>query len=117
MNPDEALDQQALTRLRSWGGDQFVKKMCELFLSECGPKVGVIRKRFEAQDWLGVEKIAHSVKSSAANIGALSVRSLTEQIERLAKDHDQSAIAPLLGELERAYSQVQRDLENLISEK
>jgi HPt (histidine-containing phosphotransfer) domain-containing protein len=57
-----------------------------------------------ARDWSNLEKVAHSAKGAAAQIGACKISSIAKEIEFAAKAKDPSerAIASCFDELTRA---------------
>jgi HPt (histidine-containing phosphotransfer) domain-containing protein len=70
-----------------------------------------IRGGVAAEDPDEAEKGAHSLKSSAANVGAEVVRGLAGEIESAASSGDVEAVRTILPGLEDAYSQAITDLE------
>jgi len=110
MNETRNLDPVAMERLQRLGGDAFVGKMIELFLSYAGEKVVAARKAQVAGNLGGVQEAVHPIKSSAGNIGACRVQELAQQIEQLAKQGQGDALPALIGELEKAFDVVKREL-------
>lgn len=94
-----------LQRLRKLGGEAFVQKMLVLFLQTAPPRVEAVRRAVEAGDWPGVEHAAHSLKSSAGNIGAERVRELADQMEQRADAGKTDGLAALAAELSEALDQ------------
>ncbi len=105
MNDAECIDPAALERLRQLGQDKFFIEMIDLYLDWSGKKLDQARKGEQAGDLNAIEQAAHSLKSSAANIGALQVRALAERIENLARAGQMDAVIPLLRELDTAAAQ------------
>ena len=71
----------ALERLKEWGGDKLAAQMVRLFLKNSGVRMDQIRKGVTEEDHDEAERGAHSLKSSAANVGAESLRALATAIE------------------------------------
>jgi HPt (histidine-containing phosphotransfer) domain-containing protein len=78
---DRPLDPEALTRLRRIGGDTLVDRMIEIFLENAPARVATVVAAAARGDAGGVEQAAHSLKSRAANIGALRLYALSERAE------------------------------------
>src|SRR5262245_22880040 len=97
------MDPAALERLRKLGGDALILRMFELFLGHAGSKVAEARARYDAGDLPAVERAAHSVKSSAGNLGAMRLFELAGTLERLAASGDLSEAARVVDEVERAF--------------
>jgi len=101
MSTEERLiDPGALERLGEWGGTELVTKMMELFLEVTPERVTEIRAGLDAGDLDRVERGAHSLRSSAGNLGADPVRELAARIEELAEAGTTEGLEPLVTELE-----------------
>jgi HPt (histidine-containing phosphotransfer) domain-containing protein len=88
MNENDVIDRSALERLEEWGGERLVTQMVRLFLENSGQRIEQILGGFEDSDADAVERGAHSLKSSAANVGAQEVRRLAEGLEERASTGD-----------------------------
>jgi HPt (histidine-containing phosphotransfer) domain-containing protein len=104
------IDPAALERLRRLGGEEFVGKMAELFLSYGAQKISEARQASNAADLAAVAKAAHAIKSSAGNIGASQVQDLATRMERLALEAQAEQVAALMSELEEAFARVEVEL-------
>jgi HPt (histidine-containing phosphotransfer) domain-containing protein len=113
MNDSQILDPQALDRLREWGGDKLAGQMVRLFLKNSGARMDQIRAGVGAADLQEAERGAHSLKSSAANIGAEFLRTLATRMESAALDESAEDARALLPELEAAYTDAMRELATL----
>lgn len=102
----------ALERLRKLGGDSFAADMIGLFLEYAGKKIAEGRQAQAAGDLVGIQNAMHPIKSSAGNVGAVSVQELAARIEDLAKQRQGEALAPLLDEIERSFATTKLQLEN-----
>ncbi len=107
------IDTQALDRLREWGGDKLAGQMVRLFLKNSGTRMDQIRTGVGSGDLVEAERGAHSLKSSAANIGAEHLRMLATRIESAALDGSVDDARTLLPELETAYADAMRELATL----
>ena len=59
-----------------------VNRMMSVFVSETNKRIQMMIKYIEQEDWVELGKEAHSLKSSAASYGALSLSELAEKIEK-----------------------------------
>lgn len=114
MTEPASIDPQALDRLREWGGDKLLTQMIRLFLENSLTRMEQIREGTNGADVAQAERGAHSLKSSAANVGAEKVRNLAAEMERLATAEDREALAAILPELETAYAQARAELEVIV---
>jgi len=99
------LDPAALARLREWGGEKLLSQMIRLFLENSPSRMDQIRAGARQGGDIGeAEQGAHSLKSSAANLGAEELRGLAAAMEGHAADGDHAAVAGLLDDVEGAYA-------------
>jgi HPt (histidine-containing phosphotransfer) domain-containing protein len=108
---EPVLDGEALDRLHGIGGDEFVMEMIGLFLEHAPGRITAIKAGYRAGQLAAVERAAHSLKSTAAGLGARALAATAEAIEQQAKDGAAAAVPPLLGELTGNYDQVRARLE------
>lgn len=114
MRADEAkrvLDPAALERLLRIGGQDFLIEMIELFLEHAPHRLAAARAAFDAGEITTVYRAAHSLKSTAGNLGARALQATAEQAETRAAAEDVEAIPPLLTEMEERYERVRGELE------
>jgi len=111
MTEPEVIDPQALERLKEWGGDKLAAQMVRLFLKNSGTRMDQIRTGVDGGDLDEAERGAHSLKSSAANIGAETLRALATKVEAAALTDDLDGARHLLPEVEDAYTTVMDTLE------
>ncbi len=98
---DQVLDQDVLVALKELGGEddpELLGELIELFLDDTPQRLGELYRALESADAAALEGAAHALKSSAANLGAMTLSRLFQQIEMAGKD----------GDLEKADSLVQQ---------
>ena len=110
MTDSQIIDPQALDRLKEWGGDKLAGQMVRLFLKNSGTRMDQIRAGVSDDNLEETERGAHSLKSSAANIGAETLRTLATRMESAALDSNVEDARTLLPELETAYADAMREL-------
>lgn len=106
MTDSEVIDPHAIERLKEWGGDKLAAQMVRLFLTNSGMRMDQIRKGVADGDVEEAERGAHSLKSSAANIGGEHLRTLATKVEAAALSEDVDGMRALEPELEAAYASV-----------
>lgn len=116
MTDPEVIDVQALERLKEWGGDKLAAQMVRLFLKNSGTRMDQIRTGVADEDPAEAERGAHSLKSSAANIGAERLRTLATKVEAASLDQQIDRLQALLPEIEEAYAAAMRELESMEKE-
>ena len=81
-----AIDQDAIDRLVEWGGDKLLKQILRLFLDNTPERLQQIENGLaQGGDVDEAHRGAHSLKSSAGNVGAVEVSELAAQLESATK--------------------------------
>src|SRR5512135_2779222 len=86
MGAEADVDLQALERLRKLGGKELVSKMVMLFTSHAESAIRDAAGGIASGDLDTVRRAAHSLKSSAGNLGALQVQAAADEIEQLTQE-------------------------------
>ncbi len=111
------IDPAALERLEEWGGPGLSKEIVQLFLDHGPVRMDQIRGAMDGEDLEAPERGAHSLKSSAANVGAHHVHSVASEVELAASGGDLQRVRELIPNLEEAYTQATRELEVIVQEE
>ena len=85
-------------------------QMVRLFLKNSGTRMDQIRTGLTNSDLQETERGAHSLKSSAANIGAETLRTMATRMESAALDDSVDDARALLPGLENAYDSAMKEL-------
>lgn len=88
MSDSHIIDPAAHERLLEWGGDKLLHQMIRLFLENVDERMQLIATGLREQEARKVEHGAHSLKSSAANVGAVRLGSLAADVEERASRGD-----------------------------
>jgi HPt (histidine-containing phosphotransfer) domain-containing protein len=115
MDTPEIVDQAALDRLVEWGGHKLLSQMLRLFLENSPVRFTAIREGLaEGGDLDEVHRGAHSLKSSAANLGAMRVSAIAARLETVADGGDREGSATLFDELVEAYAAAEARLRSVL---
>ena len=115
IDPD-IIDPAALKRLHEWGGPSLSSEIIRLFLDHGPLRMDQIREAVEADDLDVPERGAHSLKSSAANVGARQLQEVASELESAASNGDLQRFRGLIPNLEQAYAQAAQELEGIAEE-
>jgi HPt (histidine-containing phosphotransfer) domain-containing protein len=85
------LDETALERLRGFGGDKLVHGMIELFVRNAPTRAADAREALDCGDAAALRAALHALKSSAGQLGAVSVHEACVAGEELASRGELSA--------------------------
>lgn len=111
MRDDEVVESAALERLIRIGGQEFLLEMIELFLEHAPERVRAATEAAGMGDDQGLYRAAHSLKSTAANLGARTLQRVAERVEGRAAARDTAGMTALLEEMAARYEDVRQRLE------
>lgn len=111
MSDENYFDEAAMEKLRKLGGDQFVRRMIDIFFDYAPKRIAAARAGEMAGDLSAIAKAVHPLKSSAGQLGARGMQELCSRIEKLATENQAGSIPPLLDQLEAALAQIRPRLE------
>jgi HPt (histidine-containing phosphotransfer) domain-containing protein len=100
MNDIPLVDLAQMDRLKEWGGVGLQRKMIDLFLTHAELRLDQIREGVATGSPEKAETGAHTLKSSAGNVGAQRVQRLAQDVEALAEVGDMNELGALLPSLE-----------------
>jgi len=78
------IEKTALVNLYNIGGKDFLLKMIDNFVAQSPKRIASARKSLGEADLKAIHLIAHSLKASAANLGAIKVQEVSERLEEMA---------------------------------
>ena len=110
------LNDESLKKLQQLGENKFVHEMVSMFFGYADDKLSVAREALDAGDIDAVEKAIHPLKTSAGHVGALAMKEIAQEIEKLARDGEKDPVPGLLAALEQAYAEVKPVLEAKLQE-
>ncbi len=115
MNDNPVVDRAALERLREWGGDKLVSQMIRLYMENAEARLQQIDSGLsDGGDFVEAERGAHSLKSSAANVGARQVNQISQQMEDAAERGDVDTVRDLRPKLADAVSRAATELNQIL---
>lgn len=114
------LDAACMAELRALDPDgtaQLVKRVLATYQASLAKLVEQLRVAHADNAWDQVSRVAHTLKSSSASIGALALSALCADIERLLRAGDNAAagalLAPFHAEVRRVDAAVGQTLQHL----
>lgn len=106
------LQENRLKMLFSLGGEDFLKQILHTALDNMCHRSDGFEKSIDEKDWDTVHKLAHSIKSSAGNIGAPDVMALARTIEE-TDIPDPKKVHELRDKIRILHSQISKSLDIL----
>ena len=100
----------ALARLHKIGGDSLVRKMVAAFLENASRRIDGARRAVAASDAAALGAAAHSLKSSAGNVGADELARQAAELEQRAATAGPEELAPRVDRLAQTFREVETRL-------
>jgi HPt (histidine-containing phosphotransfer) domain-containing protein len=110
---ESLLDDAALDRLRSFGGAKLLKGMIELFVRNAPTRAADAREALDCGDAAALRSALHALKSSAGQLGAVSVHQACIAGEELASRGDLADCVPHVQRIEKDLPAACEELENI----
>lgn len=79
---------------------ELLKELAEIFLEECPNLRGEIQAAMSASDAAALDRAAHTLKGSAANIGGEGVRAAALRLEEIGRSGDLAGAPEALAALD-----------------
>jgi two-component system, sensor histidine kinase and response regulator len=113
-SPAAGFDKAALERIRqldSEGASDLVRTVVTHYLTESPKMIESLREAVKASDAPLVQNLAHGLKSTSANVGALSLAAFCKLMETAGRQNRTDQGHELLASIESEYTQVRAALE------
>ena len=110
------LDMAVIDSLKELGGEDdpgLLTELIDLFLADAPTYMVMLREAIESDDPAAMERAAHTLKSSSANIGALQLSELCRELEAAGRGQCVSGSAVIYQRTEQHYRDVCSALEGL----
>lgn len=107
---EPTLDPDTTARLAQLGGPGFVGDLLRLFEEHGALRVAAVESAAERMDLVAVRRGAHSLVSTAGNLGARRLAALCTTLERAAATLDAPAVAALVPALAPAFAAARAEL-------
>jgi HPt (histidine-containing phosphotransfer) domain-containing protein len=100
-----------LAGLRELGDADLLSELSTMFLDDASSSLAALREAVEEGDVLTVERVAHTLKGAAGNMGAPGMAAICAELQDLGASGDLRGAAELLGRLEKEFGRVRPALE------
>jgi HPt (histidine-containing phosphotransfer) domain-containing protein len=110
---DEPIDSSVLEdlgRLQQEGAPDLVTTVIQLYLQETRSLIGALRQAEAIGDLPAAGRIAHSIKSSSGNVGAIPLSKLCAEIEQAARTQWPTSLAQFVEAVETEFLRVEAAL-------
>ena len=97
-------DETVLEALLRYGPPSFLGRLIEVYLETTGPHVDSAENSAAAGDWSALVFAAHSLKSSAGNLGLPRMLDTVKKLELAARTNDAKEAMPLVECLRKTWT-------------
>jgi len=118
MHPETPIDPAVIQGLRELGGEDepgLLLELIEIFLEDAPERMKDITEGLASGDVGRVERGAHTLKSSSANIGALGLSDLCRRIVESARTHHEERLPDLCQASEKSLAEASEALRSIRS--
>jgi signal transduction histidine kinase/CheY-like chemotaxis protein len=115
---ESPLNQKALDAIRALqreGAPSILNKIVGLYLDSAPELIRQMNAAAERSDAPAMQKAAHSLKSSSANVGALQLSALCSELEMMARANNTDGVAQKVRALEAEFERVIHALAEIIA--
>lgn len=113
MNRDE-INLESIKILEKMGGITLIRRMIDSFNTSVPIKIQEVYLSIQHSDLVNIERVTHSIKSSAGILGAIRLQRLSEEMELKAESNKPEDYQILVQELEDSYNKVKTNLEIIL---
>ena len=109
------LDPKPLENIRSLQGDRaddLVARVIQLYFESAPKLMESMNAATEENDWPSLQRAAHTLKSSSANVGAVALANLCKELEMGARNGYIENIGAILADIDEAYVRVAQTLQS-----
>lgn len=114
IEPPKDIEPKFLRRLEELGGTKLVSELIKMYLERGNQLLETICNGIDTQDYSSVKGAAHSLISSAGNLGGHKVSDLAKSMENAAIDAESDAMINLRPDLETAQAEFQTYLKGAL---
>ena len=109
--PAKAIDVAKIEELRNIAGSaSFVSRLAGTFIANSRTALTGVETAVSANDCPSLRRLAHSLKSSSAYLGAMRLSQLCAELERVALEGDARTCAVLAREMAREFDRAEHEL-------
>jgi CheY-like chemotaxis protein len=99
-----------LKALQKQSGSNLLKKVVTIYLNIATGQIEQIEQAIERGDFQTIKEVAHSMKSSSANLGAEGISALCNNMEKAGQEKNAEVASQLFEQLKKEYENVKKIL-------
>jgi len=107
------MNETTLDNLRQFLNEEKLSLLLARYIDDSANLIQQLQVALEMDNQAEARRLAHSLKSTSANVGALPLSELAKDVEGLARDGDLKQIRSSLPELGQCFAQTQMAIESM----
>ena len=118
MSAPAVIDLQAIENLRALNpgdNDEFLREIAAIFFEDTPLRIAELDQSRLAGDVGKFTRAAHSIKGSSANLGAMALRAVAEQLEHDSRTLGLADVVPQIAQLKHEFERARSTLAQLIA--
>ena len=111
------IDPQAIANLRSLNpgdNDEFLREITGIFLEDTPLRLAELDESLLSGDTGRFTRAAHSIKGSAANLGAAALRTAAEKLENQSRSQGLANVADLVAQVKAEFARAEATLKQIV---
>ncbi len=110
----EPVDMSVIESLKELGDVELVHELVEIFMEDTPPRLEELSKACLEGDAQRIESLAHSLKSSCANLGATYLSEICRELESQGREGELGRAKELIVLSKEEYRRVSESLQNCL---
>ena len=102
-------------RIQQPGKPDIIGRLVDIYLGNSPDILREISDAGTKEDMEQLWQSAHSLKSSSANLGAITLAGLCEMVEEMGRDNQGGNVSEMIEKIEKEYTRVSRELRRITS--
>lgn len=106
---------EAIRNLQSEGNPDILARIVNLYLENTPEQLTKLQRALDTQDAVTLRNIAHNLKSSSANLGAMQLSALCKDLEEKARHNSLMGTTEIVSRIRHVYELVAHELKQDIN--
>jgi two-component system sensor histidine kinase/response regulator len=110
------IEKEIAAKAKDWiddYGEDFLVELIDVYLDDTPVRLAQLRQALDGGDAETMTREAHTVKSSSANVGAMTLSALAQQVELAGRNGRTDSVAAEVGRMSTIFARVKATLEAL----
>jgi HPt (histidine-containing phosphotransfer) domain-containing protein len=116
LDAEPVIDAVTFAELKTTVGEDFIGELIDAYLDDTPRLINELAESLAQLDATKFSRMAHSIKSSSASLGALLFSAQAKELEMISKQGSLAGVQPKVEQLKMNYVPVQQKLRELKDE-